>query len=112
MLYIGAVIVAEIRLDIERMAEPWTVHQRRRSAPLSARPMFERRVLPISEGNMLQWRLLIEEGRKIMHTFSQPDPIIGATALEHGLTVVSKDASDYEKARMPAVNPGLAAAGL
>jgi predicted nucleic acid-binding protein len=74
--------------------------------------MFERRVLPVSEDVVLKWRLLVEEGRKIGHTFSQPDLIIGATALEHGLTVASRDISDYEKARVPAVNPWLAAAGL
>ena len=75
-------------------------------------PMFERRVLPVSEDVVLKWRLLVEEGRKIGHTFSQPDLIIGATALEHGLTVASRDISDYEKARVPVVNPWLAAAGL
>jgi len=69
-------------------------------------------VLPVSEDVVLKWRLLVEEGRKIGHTFSQPDLIIGATALEHGLTVASRDISDYEKARVPAVNPWLAAAGL
>jgi len=74
--------------------------------------MFERRVLPVSEDVVLKWRLLVEEGRKIGHTFSQPDLIIGATALEHGLTVASRDISDYEKARVPVVNPWLAAAGL
>jgi len=74
--------------------------------------MFERRVLPVSEDVVLKWRLLVEEGRKIGHTFSQPDLIIGATALEDGLTVASRDISDYEKARVPAVNPWLAAAGL
>ena len=63
--------------------------------------MFESRVLPISEDVMLKWRLLVEEGRKAGYTFSQPDLIIGATALEYGLTVVSRDTSDYERARIP-----------
>jgi hypothetical protein len=34
------------------------------------------------------------------HTFSQPDLIIAATALCHGLTILSRDASDYERARV------------
>lgn len=50
--------------------------------------MFER-VLAISEDVMFKWRLLVEEGRKTGHTYSQPDLIIAATALHHGLTVVS-----------------------
>ena len=40
---------------------------------------------------MFKWRLLVEEGRKAGHTFSQPDLIIAATALHHGLTVVWRD---------------------
>ena len=112
ILYISSVTLAEIRFGIELVAEPgrraeltnWLTHR--------VLPMFERRVLPVSEDVVLKWRLLVEEGRKIGHTFSQPDLIIGATALEHGLTVASRDISDYEKARVPAVNPWLAAAGL
>lgn len=62
-------------------------------------------MLPVSEDIMFKWRLLVEEGRKSGHTFSQPDLIIAATALEHGLTVVSRDTADYEKARVPVLNP-------
>jgi toxin FitB len=54
---------------------------------------------------MSKWRLMVEAGRKARHTFSQPDLIIAATALHHGLTVVSRDASDFKKARVAVVNP-------
>jgi toxin FitB len=67
--------------------------------------MFEGRVLPITEEVMLKWRMLVEQGRKMGHTFSQPDLIIAATALHHGLTVVSRDRTEYEKARVPLINP-------
>ena len=67
--------------------------------------MFDQRVLPITEDTMLQWRLLVEEGRKTGHTFSQPDLIIAATAIQHGLTVVTRDRSDYDRAGVPVVNP-------
>ena len=67
--------------------------------------MFDERVLAVSEDVMFKWRLLVEEGRKSGHTFSQPDLIIAATAVCHGLTVLSRDTSDYERARTPVVNP-------
>jgi ABC-type antimicrobial peptide transport system ATPase subunit len=51
------------------------------------------------------WRLLVEEGRKAGHTFSQPDLIIAATALCHGLTILSRDTSDYERAHAPVIDP-------
>jgi toxin FitB len=104
-LHISVVTLAEIRFGIElvgdanRRAElhEWLTHK--------MRPMFDGRVLPITEDILLKWRLLVEEGRKTGHTFSQPDLMIAATALHHGLTVVTRDRSDYDKARVPVVNP-------
>jgi len=105
LLYVSAVTLAEIRLGIERAADAtkraelndWLAHK--------VRPMFEQRVLPVTEDIMFKWRLLVEDGRRAGHTFSQPDLIIAATALWHGLTVVSRDTSDYERARVPVRNP-------
>ena len=106
-LYISAASLAEIRFGIELVADPnrraelndWLAHK--------VRPMFEQRVLSITEDIMFKWRLLVEDGRKAGHTFSQPDLIIAATALHHGLTVVTRDVSDYQKARAPVLNPWL-----
>jgi predicted nucleic acid-binding protein len=61
--------------------------------------------LAVTEDVIFKWRLLVEEGRKTGHTFSQPDLIIAATALCHGLTVLSRDTSDYERAHAPVVDP-------
>lgn len=105
LLYVSSVTFAEIRFGIERISDAarraelhdWLTHK--------VRPMFEQRVLAISEDVMFKWRLLVEEGRKAGHTFSQPDLIIAATALHHDLTVVSRDTNDYEKARVPVINP-------
>ncbi len=67
--------------------------------------MFEDRTLPISEDVMFKWRLLVEDGRKTGHTYSQPDLIIAATALQYGLTVVTRDTGDFAKSRVPVLNP-------
>ena len=68
--------------------------------------MFDaQRTLPITEDIVLKWRMMLEDGRKSGHTFSQPDLIIAATAAHRGLTVVSRDQLHYEKARVPVINP-------
>lgn len=54
---------------------------------------------------MLKWRLMVDEGCKTGHTFSQPDLIIAATAALHGLTVVTRDTADFLKARVPVLDP-------
>lgn len=104
-LFISTVTFAEIRFGIEavgdvvRRAElnDWLVHK--------VRPMFDQRVLEVSEDVMFKWRLLVEEGRKVRYTFSQPDLFIAATALQHGLVVVTRDTADYRVTRVPALNP-------
>ena len=71
--------------------------------------MFDQRTLPISEDVMFKWRLLVERGRKAGHTFSQPDLIIAATALHYGLTVVTRDRSDFDRAGAAVLDPWAAA---
>ena len=105
LLYVSSVTFAEIRFGIELLTDAsrraelndWLAHK--------VRQMFEQRVLAITEDIMFKWRLLVEDGRKVGHTFSQPDLIIAATTLHHGLTVVSRDVSDYQKAHAPVFNP-------
>ena len=104
-LYISVVTLAEIRFGIELIAEPVRRAALNDWLTLRVRPMFEGRVLPLSEEVMLKWRLLIDEGRKSGHTFSQPDAMIAATALHHGLTVVTRDRSEYDMAQVPVIDP-------
>ena len=104
-LHISAVTLAEIRCGIEILSDVTRRSELNNWLTHKVRPMFEHRVLPISEDIMLKWRLLVDEGRKIGHTFSQPDLIIAATGQHYGLTIVSRDTSDYIKARVNVLNP-------
>ena len=104
-LYVSAVTVAEIRVGIELATDAGRRSQRNDWLNHKVRPMFANRVLQITEDIMFKWRLLVEEGRKAGHTYSQPDLIIAATAQHHGLTIVSRDTTDYAKARVELFNP-------
>ncbi|NMQ29965.1 type II toxin-antitoxin system VapC family toxin [Candidatus Accumulibacter phosphatis] len=105
LLFVSTVTLAEIRFGIELVTDAnrraelngWLTHK--------VRPMFEERILPVSQDIMFTWRLLVEEGRKSGNTFSQPDLIIAATGLHHGLTVVTRDTGDYARARVPLFDP-------
>ncbi len=104
-LFVSIVTFAKIRFGIESLADAtrraelndWLAH--------NVRQMFDERALPVTEDIMFKWRLLVEDGRKAGHTYSQPDLIIAATALHHGLTVVSRDTGDFKRARVPVLNP-------
>jgi predicted nucleic acid-binding protein len=104
-LFVSSVTLAEIRFGIESAPDPsrrsvltdWLDHR--------IRPMFGKRVLAVDENVMFRWRLLVEQGRKVGHTYSQPDLIIAATALVHDLTVVTRDTADFSRAGVPLLDP-------
>jgi predicted nucleic acid-binding protein len=104
-LYVSTITFAEIRYGIELLGDAerraalthWLDHR--------MRPMFEGRILPLCEDTLLQWRLIIESGRKHGHTFSHRDVLIAASAARHGLTVVTRDTDDFEAAGVAVCNP-------
>jgi hypothetical protein len=104
-LFVSEVTFAEIRFGIEQVRDParraalndWLTHK--------LRPMFEHRVLRITEDAILKWRLILDDGRKAGHTYSQPDLFIAALAMQHGLTVVTRDAAEYRLAQVPVFDP-------
>ena len=104
-LYLSTITLAEIRYGIEK-AEDLV-----RRADLTAwldqrlRPMFEDRILPVSEDVILRWKIMVKEGQKVGHTFSQPDLFIAATAAHHQLTVVTGNSRRFERTGVSIFNP-------
>ena len=92
--------LAEIRFGIERIADPerradlgsWLAH--------TLRPLFQGRVVPITEDVLLRWRQVVEAGRRRGHTYSEPDVLIAAAALLEQLVVVSRDVGECVAARV------------
>jgi hypothetical protein len=116
-LYVSEVTFAEIRFRIELIGDA----ERRAELHLwldqRLRPLFDRRALPVTEDVLLQWRLMIESGRKRGHTFSHPDVLIAATAAQHGLTVVTRNINEFVRcapwrAKRRRVVPGRRRRGL
>jgi toxin FitB len=105
LLFVSVVTFAEIRFGIERLADTGRRAELNDWLAQKVRPMFEQRVLAVSEDVMFKWLVLVEDGRKIGHTYSQPDLIIAATALHHALMVVTRDTNDFERAHVPVLNP-------
>jgi len=104
-VFVSTVTLAEISFGIERVADPerradlrvWLAH--------TLRPLFEERVVPITEDVLLRWRQVVEAGRRRGHTYSEPDVLIAAAALVEQLVVVSRDVSEFTEARVPVLNP-------
>jgi hypothetical protein len=104
-LYVSVVTIAEIRLGVEIAENP------DKRAAIAAwlrnnlRTLFENRILPMTEDVLVQWRLMQHRARKRNHTFPEPDLMIAATAAHHGLTVATRDVSDFGGMGVPLLNP-------
>ena len=104
-MYVSVVTLAELRYGVELITDA------PRRADLHdwlndiVRPMFDQRVIPITEDIMVKWRFFVEEGRKSGHTYSQPDLIIAACAAQLGMTVVTRDRSQFDRAGVAVLNP-------
>lgn len=105
LLYLSAVTLAEIRYGIERREddslraelEDWLARQ--------LRPWFADRILAVDEDVLVEWRRMVEAGRKRGVVFSHPDVFIAATARLHGLTVCTRDERGFREAGVAVLNP-------
>jgi hypothetical protein len=104
-LFVSILSIAEIRFGIELQNDPARRAELNEWLTRILRPAFAGRILPVTEDFLLKWRLMMEEGRKTGHTYSHPDLLLAVTALHHGLTVVTRDRSDFDMARVPVLNP-------
>jgi predicted nucleic acid-binding protein len=97
--------LAELRYGIEIVADPALRRDLSDWLSFDIRPMFENRVLPLTEDIVVKWRLLAEVGRKQRQNFSPADLFIAATALQYDLVVVSRDERVFEAVGAPLLNP-------
>ena len=100
-LFLSVVTIGEIELGISRQqhVNPVFAQQLADWLDLTLRAYGER-ILPLTVGIARRWgRLAAQRGNK------QLDLAIAATALEHGLIVVTRNVSDFERTGVPVLNP-------
>ena len=104
-LYLSDVTFAEIRFGIHRLEKVALRTELEDWVQNTLRPWFGNRVFSVDEDVILKWRIMVEQGRKRGHTFSQPDLFIAAVASCHELVIVSRDTSEFIQANVPIFDP-------
>jgi predicted nucleic acid-binding protein len=104
-LHVSEVSLAEIRFGIELVDDALKRRELVEWLEGRLRPLFRQRTLPVSEDVLLRWRLLVEQGRKQGNTYSQPDLFLAATALHHGLTLVTRNTADFTRTGVTLLDP-------
>jgi toxin FitB len=104
-LYLCDVTIAEIRYGIELLPDGSKRSKLELWIDQKLRPMFDGRVLPLTEDVLLKWRVIIAEARQRCYTYSHPDVLIAATAAYHGLTVVTRNTREFREAGVAVLDP-------
>jgi predicted nucleic acid-binding protein len=107
--YLSRLSVAKIRFGIERAPDPAFRAELEAWMRDGLLPWFGDRILEVTEAILLRWRWLVWEGQRINYTYSQPDALLAATALDWGLGVVTRNTADFDRAGVQILNPWLLA---
>jgi toxin FitB len=105
LLYLSVLTVGEIRKGIVAM------EQGRRRAALQSwietdlKPRFSGRVLPIDETTADRWGAITGEAAAQGITVPVIDGLLAATALQHNLTLVTRNTKNFTGTSVPAFNP-------
>jgi predicted nucleic acid-binding protein len=68
-------------------------------------PWFDGRILPVTEAISIRWGVLEGERQLQSRPLNTADGLIAATALEHGLTVATRNVKDYSGLGVNLLNP-------
>jgi predicted nucleic acid-binding protein len=104
-VFLSVVTLAELRRGIERLAigarrtrlEAWLAHE----LPLR----FEKRVLPVDAPIADAWGRIVARSQSLGRTIHAMDAFLAASADVHGLTLVTRNTSDFEPLGQTLLNP-------
>ena len=103
--FLSQVTIVEIRFGIERVSDPGFRGELEAWLRDGVRAWFGDRILAVDEAVLLAWRRLAWEGQKSGYTYAQPDALLAATALVHGLGVVTRNIADFTRAGVRLLSP-------
>ena len=103
-LHLSAITIGELRHGALRLP----VGKRRTSLSIwseKLRQSFSGRVLPLDESAALRWAEIAARAEQAGRPGSLADGLIAATALDRGLTLVTRNVTDFEPFGISILNP-------
>jgi len=101
-LYLSVLTLGELRKGVEGLAEGKRRQRRLDWLEVELPAYFAGRILPVDASVAGRWgRLLAQAGRPLPAI----DSLLAATALSHGLTLVTRNLKDFQQPDLPVVDP-------
>jgi len=104
-LYASVLTFGEIRLGVELLPPGKRRTQLEQWLDRDLPEWFEGRILPVDQSIADRWGLLRAQAQMKVRALSVIDALLAATALQHNLTIVSRNVSDFSIVGLAVVNP-------
>ena len=105
LLYLSVLTLGEIRKGVAGLPQSKRRTRLETWLELELQARFSGRILAIDASVADRWGLLAAEAKRKGKSISAIDGLLAATALQHNLTIVSRNVSDFTNALVPILNP-------
>jgi predicted nucleic acid-binding protein len=105
LLYLSVLTLGEIRKGLAGLAQSKRRTLLENWLEVELQPRFSGRIVSIDTAIADRWGLLTAEAKRNGKPLSIIDGLLAATALQHNLTVVSRNTSDFANTHVPVLDP-------
>jgi len=105
LLYLSVLTLGEVRKGVALLAQSKRRTRLEIWLEIDLQARFWGRILPVDGPVAHRWGILAAEGKRKGTPLAVIDGLLAATALEHNLSVVSRNASGFANSRVSVVNP-------
>ena len=105
LMYISVITIGEVRKGITVHPEPHRRADLQQWLETELRPWFAGRILPVTEAIAERWGIVEGHCQGKGIGSNVPDGLIAATALEHDLTLVTRNVRDFAAFGVAIFNP-------
>ena len=104
-LYLNVLTLGEIRKGVASLADGNRRRLLEEWIQSTLKPWFANRILPVTEQIVDRWGLLAAEAKRRGEALPVVDGLIAATALEHDLTLLTRNVRDFSGTGVSILNP-------
>jgi predicted nucleic acid-binding protein len=105
LLYLSVLTLGEIRKGLAGLPQSKRRTHLESWLEVELQARFSGRILPIDATVADRWGVLAGAAKRRGRSLSAIDGLLAATALQHNLTIVSRNVSDFATTEAPILNP-------
>ncbi len=105
LLYLSVLTLGEIRKGVAGLPQSKRRTQLETWLELELQARFSGRILPVDASVADRWGWLAAAAKRSGRSLSAIDGLLAATALQHNLTLVSRNIGDFANTQTPILNP-------